>query len=340
MRRQNRIESKSKQKVSDLYSDVTLDECANNPLKINVFKNRICLTKISQSLDGNTCSDTINDPDDDDQERTAKPETLRNESNKLEEPLSKGITYPPDIWFQIARHIPPECICQFSLICKDAYKVFLSAQFWKDMLKRFRYKDSLLPIELFTENDSRQGLRARVIRILFFLSPVFVQKISPPVTAQYEPYSLQGLQLLFHWHEKEGKTWNYYFKLLSTGRDIQHHKSELFENSESDYRVLKVTCPEFICISYPQSCYLLTVHLGLTSDMRNQKLTLGLSDYTTTHCTAKVKQNLGRGAMLQTRIILEPVMKCIVTDWWHPEYPYPRINHISNGLDSCSTEEW
>ena len=188
-----------------------------------------------------------------------------------------------------------------------------------------------------------------------------MQKIKTPVAPQYEPYTLQGMQLLFNWHEvleiiihnnkwpllpnifntqKAGSVWNYYFKLLSRTPDTDRHKNELFENPESDYRVLKVTSPAFICISYPQSCYLLSVHLGLTSDLRNQKLTLGLSDYTTTHCAAKMKQNLGRGTMLQNRIILEPITKCVVADWWHPEYPYPKLNHFSNGLISCSAEEW
>jgi len=195
-----------------------------------------------------------------------------------------------------------------------------------------------LPIDLFTDNYHRRGLRARVIRILFYLNPVLMEKIKPPVAPQYEPYTLQGMQLLYNWHEKSGSVWNYYFKLLSKTLNMGRHKSELFENPESDYRVLKVTSPEFICISYPQSCYLLNVHLGLTSDMRNHKLTLELGDYTTTHCAAKMKQNLGRG--IQHRIILEPITKCIVADWWHPEYPYPKLNYFSNGLISCSTEEW
>jgi len=56
----------------------------------------------------------------------------KNDSKKC----STGIRYPPDIWFLIAKYIPPECLCTFSLICKDAYKVCLSVHFWKDLLKQ------------------------------------------------------------------------------------------------------------------------------------------------------------------------------------------------------------
>lgn len=66
---------------------------------------------------------------------------------------------------------------------------------------RFRYGDRSLPIDLFTDNYHRRGLRARVIRILFYLNPVLMEKIKPPVAPQYEPYTLQGMQLLYNWHE-------------------------------------------------------------------------------------------------------------------------------------------
>ena len=70
-----------------------------------------------------------------------------------------------------------------------------------DFFFRFRYQDSSLPIDLLTDNDHRRGLRARVVRVLFHLNPVLIQKIKPPVAPQYEPYTLQGMQLLFNWHE-------------------------------------------------------------------------------------------------------------------------------------------
>ena len=67
-------------------------------------------------------------------------------------------------------------------------------------------------------------------------------------------------------------------------------------------------------------------------------MTLGFSDYTTTHCNAKMKQNLGRGNTVQCRIDLEPITRCILMDWWHPEYP--RLIARPNYENMCSTEDW
>ena len=140
--------------------------------------------------------------------------------------------------------------------------------------------------------------------------------------------------------QKEGNSWNFYFKWINRNADERNNrKGELFENTEADCRVLKATCSEFVCFPYPQYNYLSTIHLGLTSDMRHQKLSLGFSDYTTTHCVAKMKQNLGRGSVVQNRIDMEPVSRCILMDWWHPEYPYPRENPRPS-LMPCPDEEW
>ena len=119
----------------------------------------------------------------------------------------------------------------------------------------------------------------------------------------------------------------------------KHYKNEIFENPEAGCRVLKVTCNEFMRFPYPQYSYLSSIHLGLTSDMRHQKLSLGFSDYTTTHCAAKMKETLGRSNIVQHQVVLEPIERCVLMDWWHPKYPHPRENPCSLLLP-CSTEEW
>lgn len=299
---------------------------------------------------------------------------------------SFGTVYPSDVWFYIARYIPPEDLSRFALICKDAYRVMLSVQYWKELCKRYftltfsnkatdyilliRYKgdETTLPRELQSPCDSRRGLRARAIRLMFLRCPALIKSIKPPVAARYEPYTLHGMRLLLAWHEvryarytcvyytififpcsfqyffyfvqKEGSNWNFYFKWISRHiNEHNHQRGELFENPEAGCRVLKATCNEFICFPYPQYCYLSSIHLGLTSDMRHQKLSLGFNDYTTTHCTARMKQTLGRGSVVQNRIDLEPIAKCILMDWWHPEYPYPR-EHSRPSVLPCPTEEW
>ncbi len=70
--------------------------------------------------------------------------------------------------------------------------------------------------------------------------------------------------------------WNYYFKFLAQNGTGDHQESGLFFNPESDYRILKATCTELVCFPYPQYQYLLLINLGLSSDMRRHKLTLGI----------------------------------------------------------------
>ena len=58
-----------------------------------------------------------------------------------------------------------------------------------------------LPKDLDGYCDEHLGLRARVIRILYFLYPPLIKNITSPVLPQYEPYTLQGKKLLLTWRE-------------------------------------------------------------------------------------------------------------------------------------------
>ena len=61
--------------------------------------------------------------------------------------------------------------------------------------------ETQLPRSLHNPCDSRLGLRSRVIRLFFLRCPALVQRIKPPVAPRYEPYTLQGMQLVLAWHE-------------------------------------------------------------------------------------------------------------------------------------------
>ena len=98
-------------------------------------------------------------------------------------------------------------------------------------------------------------------------------------------------------------------------KESDTNRSQLFENAESGCRVLKAECSRYVSFPYPQHMYLSTVNLGLTSDMRHHKLSLGFSDFTTTHCSARMKNQLGRASVVHQRVDLEPVSRCILMDW-------------------------
>lgn len=81
------------------------------------------------------------DPVDDELlEETNKPSLMSHspKNKRIEKPKEEyGALYPSDLWFLIARYIPPEDLARFALICKDAYRVVLSAHFWMQLCKRY-----------------------------------------------------------------------------------------------------------------------------------------------------------------------------------------------------------
>lgn len=66
---------------------------------------------------------------------------------------------------------------------------------------RYQGDETSLPRELRNVSDSRRGLRARAIRLLYLRCPSLMKRIKPPVAPRYEPYTLQGMRLLLAWHE-------------------------------------------------------------------------------------------------------------------------------------------
>lgn len=77
-----------------------------------------------------------NTADDSDDPEEALPGPIPTIALNRKDRTPVGTTYPPDIWFLIAPYIPPEDLLRFALICKDAYKVLLSIQFWKQLCQR------------------------------------------------------------------------------------------------------------------------------------------------------------------------------------------------------------
>lgn len=57
-------------------------------------------------------------------------------TKRMNERTCYGTTYPADVWFHIAKYIPPEDLLKFALICKDTYRVLQSVQFWKQLSHR------------------------------------------------------------------------------------------------------------------------------------------------------------------------------------------------------------
>lgn len=89
--------------------------------------------------------------------------------------------YHLDIWHHLSKHIAPEDISRFALICRKTAYVTSTGEFWKNMYRRHTAKDklSLLPDRLQPHNVLKQpkGLRANVIRTLFITHQPFIDRM-------------------------------------------------------------------------------------------------------------------------------------------------------------------
>lgn len=92
------------------------------------------------------------------------------------------VDYHIDIWHHISKHIEPEDVGRFSLICRKTAYVTSTSEFWKHMYHRHAtdvtmdaLPDRLRPQHIFAE---RRGLRANVIRSLFIVHRPFVDRLA------------------------------------------------------------------------------------------------------------------------------------------------------------------
>ncbi|XP_037782252.1 transmembrane protein 183-like isoform X3 [Penaeus monodon] len=127
--------------------------------------------------------------------------------------ITEGIDLPLDIWFLISEHIRPEDVGRFGAICYATFYVISTGRFWITLYKRHHRLISELPQELTIWNMERlRGLKANVIRALFYMYPPFHARIAgeKPLTA--DPTRLLRTQCVLQWHSKVGSLYRYYFK--------------------------------------------------------------------------------------------------------------------------------
>lgn len=343
----NRSRRKIRSSVPEQLTDITLADCANNP-------QRLWRPKVRRDL---VNKENV-DEDSGSSDETAAIEIVLQSEKPTKKAISfpapslvecPGRTYPSDLWFLIVRYISVEDLVNFALLCRGAYEATQSTELWRRLYKRFYVDVASLPVDLQVYCVDRPGLQARAVRLLHLRCPAMIQRRrQPDVSARYEPRSLHGSRLVLAWHEKEGDQWSCYFKFAAAGGADEERPTgaepELTHNPQRGFRVLKTTSDQRLCFPYPSYAYVSVIQLGLASDLRRQKLTLGFGDYATTRCAAKMKQSLGRSAHVKHQIELEPLSKCLVLCWWHPEYPHPRparsaAASAAAGLD-CSSDVW
>ncbi|BFZ03913.1 hypothetical protein BsWGS_06952 [Bradybaena similaris] len=238
---------------------------------------------------------------------------------------SHGVVYPQDLWFLVSDYIHPEDIGRFSGICRGAYSVTLTAAFWRRLYERsgVQGKDTL-PQHLRPHSMERlHGLRARVIRSLFYLSPTLMGRVQSRGPMEDEPHCLRGHRCLLAWHQPATKGWQFCFKFqkptlqsLSCQQsvhklDVYHGYNDLLYNPESGCSVLKVTCCHFAAVAAVMGLLLNQVYVTLSSGFRHHRLRLHFdSSISASHNAA------------DTVVVLDDVLSIKLMRWWHAGYPF------------------
>lgn len=242
-----------------------------------------------------------------------------------------GLDYPLDIWFLISEYITPEDVGRFAGICKSTYTVVCSAKFWFSLYKRYYKSTPTLPERLQPECMVRlYGLRACVIRSLYYMYPRFRARNKVASISKDRPDNLLKRQCTLMWHKKIKNQWLYYFKFkehydLSVTHDRRRaigHQPDLIEmledvsaNNEDGCRVLRVTCPHFVSIPLVMGLTLSSVSMRFTEGFRHYIMQMGFGSGLS--YTSKTTDGSS-----YTEFILDPVINYRVLDWWHPLYPH------------------
>lgn len=247
---------------------------------------------------------------------------------KYESASTQGRIYPPDLWFLIGKHVKPESVQTFSLICRDSCTVVRTYQFWVGLYQR-TFEDcrrmnssECLEEELQVSCVIRPlGVKYHVIRALF--------KIYPPFKEMLERQKLNSIDFDFLIGYKCSKFWMlspaksvfmFYVQLDRPESTGPADKTSLFNdtskavmyNPYEDSTVLQINCDRYVSIKSPMGLHVVDIKYNTSRDMRNMRLELGLS--TTQNSYASKRQE-------EETKVFDPVSSVRVLPWWHPNFP-------------------
>lgn len=257
----------------------------------------------------------IEDCDAEDDTDSVKAKTCKVQEGENTAPF---LDLPMDIWFAIGDQIPPESVSVFALICKSSYKVTNSARFWFGLYKRYckPSNQQLLPQRLKPWNMTAiQGLRAGVIRSMYFIYPPFIERLKPQLRRAQDLQVMLHRKCLSTWYTVASKEWTYWFKLKQTNarrrfssssrfasnKKLHQIKQDVATNEERDSKVLQFSCPHYIPLPAVQGLFLRRALLTLSQDMMANKLYLTFDNL---------------------EFVFDPANNVKILDWWHPQFPH------------------
>ncbi|KAK8746753.1 hypothetical protein OTU49_017176 [Cherax quadricarinatus] len=319
-----------------IYCDITVNDFANNESqkrfrqkKKTTMKTIINEVKMLQVKEEDKAWDEKSDDDKCGQNEETIPEQItgknRRKARKSTSVDGEGINYPLDIWFIISEYLRPEDVGRFATTCQATYYVTTTAKFWFSMYRRHYTWVPELPTQLADWNmDYTEGLRAAVIRSLFFMYAPFSARIAGKKPLRADPTQLLRSQCVLQWHVKVGAQYKYFFKFARSKQNKDcikchfHQDTGVNFNPEATCYILEATsssvCESVMVIGE----YLYHAGLEVSANMYNDRLRLSLVP---AHLLPRSSNAASRKYQVPTKeIILEPVCDVKVYPWWHPQY--------------------
>ncbi|KAK4306296.1 hypothetical protein Pmani_021852 [Petrolisthes manimaculis] len=244
----------------------------------------------------------------------------------------EGVDYPLDIWFLISEYIMPEDAGRFACLCQATLYITTTARFWLTMYRRWYRMVPELPPHLTPWNiDSVHGLRAAVVRSLFFTYLPFTARISAEKPLTADPTILLRTQCVLQWHSKEGNLHKYFFKFVQPGQRIARGRgrwcrrggrweedTSVTYNEEEGCYILMASSPAVCGTTMVMGERLYHAGLGISANLRNHRLRLS---FVPAHLLPTLPNAPARKYQVPaTEITLEPVLDVRLYPWWHPQY--------------------
>lgn len=201
-------------------------------------------------VDGADDDDDVNDI----RKLKSKRKSKRRVANENDDPHHRYAVYPIDVWLLISKHIQPENVCRFALICRQTAAICSSSSFWSHLYKTYYIPVADLPTRLQPECMVRfGGLRSCVIQSLHYMYQPFVDRLREATAQDF--HCVEKRECVGSWTYRIKDHWLFCYKLkqkvlansrLSDAERIRRSKrlldihSDIYQNTEEGCKILVV----------------------------------------------------------------------------------------------------
>ena len=171
------------------------------------------------------------------------------------------------------------------------------------------------------------GLRSRVIRYLFHVHPVFVERFRTHVPFERDPDILHGCSCSLMWYHKQRTKWLFHFKFLKpnqskcsliSGKGAQSKNyrlsadDDIHVNDQEGSYIMQVICPDFVSLPSTMGLVLTKAAISVSQGMRHHKVRLHFDQTFSVDDSSRGSSDIS--------LVIDPVLNLYVLPWWHPRY--------------------